>query len=270
MKPFLKWAGGKSKLLPYILPEIPTKIVDYHEPFVGGGSVLLAVLSDRRIRITGTVYAYDSNPHLIELYINIRDNKDELYGYIIKFIEIYNTDEEGYYKMRDLFNTKAPSVQSSALFLILNKLCFRGLYREGPRGFNVPFGHYKNPTIITKAHINEVSSLILNVVFRCMDFRKSLAPDAGSFVYLDPPYAPESPTSFVKYTKDGFGIDDHEALFSLVENLPSFIMSNSNVPLVTERFTTPLFNKKILNTRRAINAKNPGAVTTEVIIYRLQ
>ena len=91
------------------------------------------------------------------------------------------------------------------------------MYREGPNGFNVPYGHYKTtPKIITKEELLKVSDLIKDVHFRRCDFREAFKEvEKGDFVYLDPPYAPETKTSFVGYTKDGFGIKDHEDLFNL-------------------------------------------------------
>lgn len=36
IKPFIRWVGGKSRLLPRILPHVPTSIKNYYEPFLGG------------------------------------------------------------------------------------------------------------------------------------------------------------------------------------------------------------------------------------------
>ena len=165
-KPILKWVGGKSKLLKHIIPLIPKEINNYHEPFVGGGSVLFAILSlqkENKLKINGHIYAYDANEKLIILYNHIKENYEELHNYIVNHINIYesidgdtinrkpNTIEEAktskesyYYWMRKKFNNiEKSTTESSALFIILNKLCFRGVYRIGPNGFNVPFGHYK-------------------------------------------------------------------------------------------------------------------------------
>ena len=275
-KPFLKWVGGKTQLIDKIVSKIPIYMKNYHEIFLGGGSVLLALLSlqrDQKIMIANKIYAYDLNSHLIDLYIIIRDNKEDFFSHIITLKQEYDesSDKESYYyTIRTRFNQEEKSIKKSAMFLFLNKTCFRGMYREGPNGFNVPYGHYKKtPTIITKDDIDKISALIQNVEFICLDFEDSITKvQHGDFVYLDPPYAPETKDSFVGYTKGGFGIEKHKKLFSEIVKLNTknikFLMSNSKVSLVTEFFKG--FNCTEILARRAINAKNPGSTAIEVII----
>ena len=275
-KPFLKWVGGKTQLIDKIVSKIPTYMKNYHEIFLGGGSVLLALLSlqrDQKIVIANKIYAYDLNSHLIDLYIIIRDNKEDFFSHITALKQEYDgsSDKESYYyTIRTRFNQEEKSIKKSAMFLFLNKTCFRGMYREGPNGFNVPYGHYKKtPTIITKDDIDKISALIQNVEFICLDFEDSIAKvQHGDFVYLDPPYAPETKDSFVGYTKGGFGIEKHKKLFSEIVKLNTknikFLMSNSKVSLVTEFFKD--FNCTEILARRAINSKNPGSTAIEVIV----
>ncbi len=86
---------------------------------------------------------------------------------------------------------------------------------------------------------------------------------------MDPPYVPENPRSFVKYTHHGFSLETHKELFQIVKELHKkenkLILSNSNVQLVLDTFKE--FSKEHLQVRRTINAKKPGSTTTEVIIY---
>jgi DNA adenine methylase len=224
------------------------------------------------------------------LYEHVQKNKDELFDAISRYMLIYNsltgvvinrkpkTEEEGksskesyYYWLRTLFNKiDKDSIDSSALFLILNKTCFRGVYREGPNGFNVPYGHYKTtPIVIQKHHLDEASFLVKDVHFICSDFTDSLKNvKAGDYVYLDPPYAPESKTSFVGYTSNGFSLEMHERLFDNIKEINEknikFTMSNAKVDLVTDSFKD--FNCTEITARRAINCKNPESSTKEVII----
>ena len=293
-KPFLKWVGGKTQIIDKIINKFPTEINNYHEPFLGGGSVLLALLSlqkDKKINIKNKIYAYDINFDLINVYKNIKNNKDELFKYIQKYLNVYSnlngttinrkpktieeaktSKESYYYWIRKKYNEiDKSSIECSALFIFINKTCFRGMYREGPNGFNVPYGHYKKtPTIITKENLDKISDLIKNVEFINDDFTQSLQNvKDNDFVYLDPPYAPENKQSFVGYTSKGFNLDKHIELFTEINKFNDknvkFILSNSNVDLVTEYFHS--YNIDNVKARRAINSKKPGSTTTEVIIY---
>lgn len=291
-KPFLKWVGGKTQIIHDILSKIPKEMNNYHELFLGGGSVLLAILSlqkQGKIVIKNKIYAYDINSDLINVYKHIQQNKDELY----ELIEFYITEYDGitgtiinrkpttieeaksskesyYYWIRNKYNTTdKETIECSALFMFINKTCFRGMYREGPNGYNVPYGHYKKtPVIISKTDLNSISELIKHVEFKDSSFVDSIKKiKEGDFVYLDPPYVPENATSFVGYVANGFRLETHNLLFCEIKKLNNvrFVMSNSNVELVTETFKE--YNCDNIIARRAINSKNPASKTTEVIIY---
>ena len=295
-KPFLKWVGGKTQHIQQIINSFPDNMENYHEIFLGGGSVLLALLSLQKvglITINGSIYAYDLNKQLIQVYRHIQSNKDELIKRVQHYRNEYDkcpTVEKGtanrkpvndteaktsresyYYWMRKKFNLlKDLSIENSALFIMLNKTNFRGVYREGPNGYNVPFGHYKKtPTIISKSEIDKISTLIKDVVFIDADFNESINnATEGDFVYLDPPYAPQNRKSFVGYTENGFDINMHKKLFKLTKALTTnnikFAMSNANVELVKKNFEGYVF--KEISARRAIHSKNPAAKTTDVLI----
>ena len=296
-KPIIKWVGGKTQIIDKIIDNFPTNINNYHELFLGGGSVLLALLSmqkNGKIKISSSINAYDINPILINMFINIRDNPKEIYKYIKKLLYHFNkitinnvnnvnerkikhTDkitskENFYYWLRYKFNKlkkKELSIRLSAIFIFLNKTCFRGVYREGPNGFNVPYGNYNTPEVINKRHLMEISKLIQNVNFFHSDFEASfnnINNNLNNFIYLDPPYAPINNTSFVGYVADGFNIDKHKKLFELIKNKNcKFMMSNADVELVKETFK----DYKIITIlcKRSINSKNPESKVNEVLIF---
>lgn len=295
-KPFLKWVGGKTQIIHDIIDKFPTEMNNYHEPFVGGGSVLLALLSfqrDGHITIKHKIYAYDINDTLINVYKHIQNHKDELYSHLQRYIHEYDSikgktvnrkpfslkeaktsKESYYYWIRDKYNKlNKHLVERSALFMFLNKTCFRGIYREGPNGFNVPYGHYKKtPNILSKQELDNIHCLIKNVEFIHCDFNKSIKHvKEGDFVYLDPPYAPMNIMSFVGYTKNGFDLDTHKNLFNEIiemdKNNIKFIMSNSKVDLVVNYFKD--YNCEYITTRRAIHSKNPASTAKEMIIDNL-
>ena len=144
------------------------------------------------------------------------------------------------------------------------------MYREGPNGFNVPYGHYKTtPLVVSLDELVKIQDLIKNVVFKWCDFRVAFAQTVndGDFIYADPPYAPESVASFVGYTKDGFGIGDHEDLFKLLKSSTTdFVMSNAKVDLVTSSFNDYRI-EDVIARRRAINIKDPSSKTMEVLVH---
>ena len=299
-KPFLKWVGGKTQILDELMMQFPKHINNYLEPFLGGGSVLIALLTCKMngvIQVDGKIFASDLNPMLISLYKHVQTSPMQLISEVKKISDEYrkckidscviensnplsiedamSSPKSYYYWTRNKFNSLSKenrcSVHGSAMFLFLNKTCFRGLYREGPNGFNVPFGNYKNPTIIDEEHIQYLSKLFKDVIFSCNSFEILIGnAQRGDFVYLDPPYAPESDISFVSYTKQGFDMKAIQHLFHLCSGMKEkevrMLMSNSEVEFVKTTFSSPLYKTKIISCKRAINSKNPTARTNEVLI----
>lgn len=272
MKPLIKWVGGKTQILDAVLEKFPKEMDNYREIFLGGGSVLFGLLEARNkgyIVVNGTVYAYDINETLIHFYKNVQDNWEDVYNETVK---LEGTTAEAYYEIRKRFNELSDEEKKtpvgSAIFLFLNKTCFRGLYRESKNGFNVPYGNYKNPEIVNKDHLESVSLLIQDVVFECCDFSVSLtAIEPYDFIYLDPPYYPETTTSFVSYNKSGFSIEKHKELFEFLCNTKNkFLMSNADVPFVREKFPETRYNLESIICKRSINAKNPEKKTRELLV----
>jgi DNA adenine methylase len=299
-KPILKWVGGKTQIIDKIIIQFPKEINNYYEIFLGGGSVLLALLTYIKndiIKIHGNIYAYDLNEALIYTYKNIQSNHNELYDELVKIITIFNScpindninrkpndieeaminKENYYYWIRSEYNKLSSddkkTIIASAMFIFLNKTCFRGVFRVGPNGYNVPYGHYNNPEIINKNHLDYINLLIQNVIFECLDFNVSLNRDnfeIDDFIYIDPPYAPEKTTSFVKYTDNGFDINNHHKLFRLIHRLTQnnikLILNNSDVSLIRDNFTNEKYNITSILCKRSINSKKPESKSKEVMI----
>lgn len=297
-KPVLKWVGGKTQIIDDILEKFPKDIANYHETFVGGGSVLLGLLSyanQGMIRISGCIYASDINKNLIYFYLNVQNNVESLLDEVkviaddyktckdkkgdrnpVSYDDAKNSQESYYYWIRACFNAlnedDRQGAKASAMFLFLNKTGFRGLYRENSKGcFNVPFGNYANPSIYDDEHLRFVSKIIKDVIFTVSSFDERLRDVIcdGDFVYLDPPYAPESATSFVSYNSDGFDVNQHKKLFELCHSLTDkkikFMMSNADVRLVKDEFKDR-YIIDCISCRRTINSKRPDAKTNEVLI----
>ena len=289
-KPLLKWVGGKTQIIHNITGCFPKEINNYHEIFVGGGSVLLAMIylqKQGEIKITGNINAYDLNENLINFYNNVKfkctdfielfmyylDEYDSIKGNIINRNavnknEALTSKESYYYYIRNIFNNNNKNtLESAVLFLFLNKTCFRGIYRVGPNGYNVPYGHYKTTPKITKESIKNFSKIIECVNFIKNDFNESFKNiKSNDYVYLDPPYYPINKNSFIKYNLESFNEKTSVKLFELVKQLKDikFTMSNSDSIFVKEYFNE--YSIKEIIAKRAINSKNPGEKTKELII----
>ncbi len=241
VKPFVKWAGGKSQLLTDIRAKYPKNIEKYCEPFVGGGAVLFDILSNHNPK---EVLINDINAELINTYIVVRDSVDDLVEKLQTMQDSYwgMNDEERkgyYYAKREQFNalkkTHSELVTQASLFIILNKTCFNGLYRVNQKGeYNVPMGAYKNPPICDRENLKAISQLLQGVAITCGDYSSTADfIDENTFVYIDPPYRPLNETSsFTSYANTRFGDKEQIELGRFVDAITTkgakVVASNSD------------------------------------------
>lgn len=244
-KPFLKWAGGKTQLLPTIDYFLPAsfrgeKDITYIEPFVGGGAMLFFML--QKYPNIKRAIINDINPHLINTYTIIRDNPysliDVLTGLQEKFrsADDFGAQKEIFLNVRSRFNQEIlTDIEEAAYMIFLNRTCFNGLYRENSKGgFNVPFGRYSNPTICDESLLIADSTLLQKVEILNGDFAcTGRYVDGYTFFYFDPPYRPlDTTSSFNSYVKGGFDDNDQIRLKEFYSSLSlegcREILSNSD------------------------------------------
>lgn len=264
-KPFLKWAGGKRRILDQLTDLLPLDIMRraYHEPFLGGGAPFFgwrvnALNRDRWAALS------DANPALINTYRRVRDDVEGVIGCLEALVEL-GPYRAHYYELRDRFNARRLSVtdedrnEHAALFIYLNRTCFNGLYRENQQGaFNVPVGRYKNPAICDGPGLRQASRALRFARITCADYAEVLEGLGGdAFVYLDPPYAPLDASSFTTYTKHGFNETDQRRLASLCVQLHKrgarFLLSNHDTPLIRELYGQFIFRE--IKAPRTISSK---------------
>ena len=268
-RPFLKWAGGKTKLLPQYQPCLPQGWSRYHEPFLGGGALFFRLQSGEKPPAVARLT--DVNPELINVYRCVRDRL----GPVIALLELHQLrhSKDYYYDLRA--QHELPPVERAARFIYLNKTCFNGLYRENRKGrFNVPMGRYKNPGICNIEMLTAASEVLQRCEIEQEDFTNVLKHAKGKrdFVYLDPPYFPISATSnFTSYSRDAFGAEQHEQLrdvcLALAQRGVKVMLSNSNCEFVRELYTDSAFQLNEITAARSINskAKNRGKITELLI-----
>ena len=239
VKPFLKWVGGKRKLIPQLEAKFPDYIKSneftYVEPFLGGGAMFFHLITKYKLK---KAYLNDLNDKLIDTYINIRDNSDKLIKALKKLESSYysSTDRKGFYlKKRTEFNKLSLSLKKSSLFIFLNKIGYNGMYRENLKGeYNIPFGEMNEPKICDKQLIENVSKLLNenDIKFSSKSFEDTLINEKNVFYYLDPPYRPISKTSdFTSYTSNKFDDELQVKLKDYCDEVDSkgsfFMQSNS-------------------------------------------
>ncbi|WEV54672.1 DNA adenine methylase [Leuconostocaceae bacterium ESL0723] len=271
IKPFVKWAGGKRQLLPEIEQYVPRDIKKYYEPFVGGGAVLFD-LQPAKATIN------DFNGELTNAYESVKDNVDELIAELKE--HQHSHSEEHYYEVRlwdrDGTLEEVSNVQRAARFIYLNRTGYNGLFRVNRKGQNnVPFGRYKNPTIVNEEGLRAVSRYLneADVAILNGDYANAVKDaEPGDFVYLDPPYAPVSTNgqSFVGYTSTGFGIDEQVRLRDFFDELTqkgvNVMMSNSSTPLIHDLYEKYADSTIIVQAGRNINSNGNGRKKIDEVI----
>ena len=264
-RPFLKWAGGKGRLIEQYQPYFPRRFRRYCEPFLGGGAIFFH-LSDscQQARLA------DLNEELVNVYACVQNEVEA----VIELLERHrlNHCQTYYYAVRSQVTLTSPT-QRAARLIYLNKTCFNGLYRENSKGyFNVPMGRYKNPKICDAATLRLASQALQCTDIACEPFTDILeqAYQHDDFVYFDPPYHPISATSsFTGYSRYGFNAEDQARLQQtfacLADRGVQVMLSNSDCPFIRDLYHD--FHIHEIQASRAINsnAKRRGKISELLI-----
>ncbi len=260
---FLKWAGGKFKLVDELAKYLPAgeRLV---EPFVGAGSVFLNTDYPSYLLC-------DINQDLIDLYNIIKETPAEYITAAKKLFVDEMNNKEAYYRVRTDFNKSHDPFLRSVYFLYLNRHGFNGLCRYNRKGgFNVPFGKYRKP-YFPEQEIWAFSHKSQRAEFKCIGYEKAFEQlGEGDVIYCDPPYAPLSTTaSFTTYVGAGFSLDDQALLARYSRHtaqelkLP-VIISNHDIPLTRELYRGAHLAK--IQVQRNISQKGTGRNKVDELI----
>ncbi|EBV8434122.1 Dam family site-specific DNA-(adenine-N6)-methyltransferase [Salmonella enterica subsp. enterica serovar Minnesota] len=263
LKPYLKWVGGKARLLDQLLPHIPSggRLI---EPFVGSGSVFLNTQFDEYLLC-------DTNKDLISLHTAVRDNVKR----VIKDAKALfkHNDPEQYLRLRAEYNRSEDAYERGILLLYLNRHGFNGLVRYNRKGeFNAAYGKYES-VYFPEEELLAFHQHTQNAVFKHQSFEDTLA-DAreGDVVFCDPPYIPLNYTSnFTNYNKEPFNMKHQVELKSRLEELASVgikvVATNSNNDAVKELYEG--FSFVELDVMRLISCKGETRTPLiELLMYK--
>ena len=281
VKPIVRWAGGKTKLLGDLIARMPSSFRHYVEPFVGGGSLFWKLFGAGDCAQRATIA--DINLDLIGMYIAIATDPDAVNAELDVFRKSPNggTGEAVYYGARAAWNeirgTWSPA-KRAATMIYLNRACFNGLWRVNADGaFNVPIGAHKTIGLPTRERLLAASAVLARAEIHCASFQDTLETVGdGDFVYLDSPYM-SAPTSqnggnggFTSYASGGFGEASHrllaEAARKAVTRGARVMLSQADVPLAHELY--PDFRIEVVEAPRSINSKGSARGCVRELILR--
>lgn len=268
--PFVKWLGGKRRVVKDLRKFYPKNYSCYFEPFLGGGSVLMDVNPHDAV-------VSDSNDELINVYRVVQHNVDGLIPLLVAHQQL-NT-KEYYLSIRVLdrepnFKVNYSEVERAARFIYLNKTGFNGLHRVNKKGENnVPYGSYDKPLIVDEKSLRYFSEWLSkkSITFNTHDYKTILGSinTPNNFVYLDPPYIPASVTSsFVSYDSNGFNLQDQKDVrdsFAALDDANNFVLlSNSDTELTRELYKD--FNLHSISVQRSVGSKGASRVKVGELI----
>jgi DNA adenine methylase Dam len=253
-KPFLKWAGGKTQMIPNLLKFAPAKFNKYIEPFIGGGALYFNINQPKSI-------ISDLNEELVITYKQVKENVFE----VISVLDSYINTEEFYYKIRSVSPSSLSDSERAARLIYLNKTCFNGLFRVNKKGdFNVPYGKRTGP-FLNKQNLIGSSEYMQDTEIYHLDYKETLKRYAkkGDFVFLDPPYQPVGKFSdFKRYTKEFFYENDQIELANIFKDLTTkgcyVMLTNSDHPFILDLYKE--FHIETIKTKRLISS-NPNTRT---------
>lgn len=270
-RPVVKWAGGKGRQVPLLLPMIPAHVRTYAEPFAGGAALFFAlageVLAGRRARIARFLLG-DANPDLVAIYRALAESPFS----VVEALKGYENTEAAFRRARVVDGATLPLHERAARALFLNRTCFNGLWRTNALGvFNAPFGRYKNPRLVDEPKLMAVAGVLrtLRVEILCTDFTEVMGQlGKDDFAFLDPPYDVRDEGSFTTYTARGFSLADQARVMATMRALRSrgghALLTNHDTKRIRS-LAHGLFLKGI-TAPRAIAANGSRTPAREVVV----
>ncbi|MEJ7778561.1 MAG: Dam family site-specific DNA-(adenine-N6)-methyltransferase [Daejeonella sp.] len=230
LKPFLRWAGGKTWLLKHLGNIKQSKFNNYHEAFLGGAATYFF------LKPSGHSFLSDLNGDLIETYKELKDHAPD----VIKKLKTFKNTEEAYYEIRSSI-LKKPS-HRAARFIYLNQTSYNGIYRVNLKGkYNVPYG-FRSKGFLDEQNLLSIQKALENTTIQQRDFYSILDNvRPGDLVFLDPPYTvSHNNNGFIKYNEKIFSLDDQIRLGKLIDDLKEigayYILTNAAHKTIEEIF----------------------------------
>jgi DNA adenine methylase len=223
-KPF-RYYGGKGKLLPELLRLIPE-----HETYVevfAGSATLLFNKSPSLLEVVN-----DLDSDIVNVFRILRDEK--AFETFIEKIALTPYSREEYEYSLEILDTLAPgSVDRAYRWFILASMCMSGMIKSGWSHNVIPNGAYckvwaKMPENLQKFHYR-----LRKVQIEHRDFRKLIPiyDRETTFMYLDPPYIPNTRVAKDVYDKEMTEAEHKELVDLIINSKSKFLLSGYDHPI---------------------------------------
>lgn len=260
--PFLRWAGSKRAMLPYLKRFMPFRFNKYIEPFAGCGCLFFDIRPEKAV-------LGDLNSELIRTYHAVIEHPIAVANRLASM----PTGRSEYYKIRERGVETLSDAERAAQFIYLNRFCFNGLYRTNRNGkFNVPYGAPKTANVPSAKHLKICASALRKATVEHSDFEKLVLKHAhtGDFVYLDPPFYRSDVRTFVEYNASPFSGGDLARLCTLLDTLldrrANFLLSYAYCEEALEAFAK--YEVTIVLTHRSISGASKHRGLAKEILVR--
>lgn len=218
----IRYPGGKTRAVPTILSVIPQNISNVVSPFLGGGSVEVAI-SDYGIVVDG----FDVFDRLVNFWQVLLGNPSQLARKLKRYLP---GDRDLFYELRE--KKFRMGITSAAEFVFVNRCSFSGLTYSGG------YSKSSNQQKFTPKYIEFIRTYKSNISVYKGSFEESIKSNPKKFLYLDPPYL-LSKSNNKLYGKKGNTHDtfDHDLLKNCLENHKGlWVMSYNNDPEVKDLY----------------------------------
>ena len=231
----MRYAGGKSLAVGYIVERLPHEIERLVCPFIGGGSVEVACAKEIGLEVV----AYD------------------VFDILVNYWQVQLSDQEGLYELLQRFppnretfrlvkqqllahwegESNLPPDNLAAHYYFNSNTSYGPHFLGWPSDIYLQEARYEN--MIRKVRTFSASTLSVE----CADFRDSIAQHRGDFLYCDPPYYLEDGKTFTgMYPHRNFPVHHvgfpHEALRDLLLTHPGgFILSYNDCETIREWYS---------------------------------
>ncbi len=230
----LRYPGGKSKAINSILPHIPVNIKEFREPFIGGGSVFLAVKQTYSL-LTSNYWINDLNYDLYCFWKYAQNRNQALVNKIgqVKADFLEGKELYHYFTQNSNLNTE---FERAVRFFILNRITFSGVVDSG--GYSQT-AFEQRFTLSSIERLSQLEEILRDVKITHGDYNLLLQESGEDvFIFLDPPYWKATKSKLYGVRGNLHTEFDHEQFAKNLQNCPHrWLITYDDSPKIRELFS---------------------------------